>query len=157
MDENRKIPVKIKILGIHRPILDPDDKSQVPEETEELAYGFLSKRGGTIFLVYEISENDGTSIKNMIKFTPKPCELKKTSSFHKGTITTPASNLSYLSGASAKGFYTTPYGRLDTETITQDLKYTESESSFSCTLSGIMKINNSPVSEFELKIEADIL
>ena len=155
METDKKIPVKIKITGIHRST--DAALSDAPDETVEESFGFLSKRGSSIYIVYETKEGEEITVSNMIKINPETNEIKKTSTLHKGTITSPASSLMYISGSSGTGFYTTPYGRLDTTTHTDKIMIIENDNSFICTMSGNMEINNSPVSEFDLKIEAVII
>ena len=155
MEKDTKIPVKIVITGTH---IAPDEvSSNAPDETKEEAFGFLSKRGNSIYLVYEtqdINETAGIIISNMIKISPDSNEIKKTSTFRQGTITSPASCLVYRQGRKLTGFYSTPYGRLDTETTTTELFVSETENGLTCHIKGSMEINNSPVSEFDLKVEA---
>ena len=155
METDKKIPVKIKITGIHRST--DAALSDAPDETVEESFGFLSKRGSSIYIVYETKEGEEITVSNMIKINPETNEIKKTSTLRKGTITSPASSLMYISGSSGTGFYTTPYGRLDTTTHTDKIMIIENDNSFICTMSGNMEINNSPVSEFDLKIEAVII
>ena len=152
MDEKTKTAVKIKITGIHK-TFDGSSYGR-PEETCEEYFGTLGKRGTGIYLIYETKETDGIVISNMLKFSPGSRELKRTSTLHKGTITSPASVLVYKKEEKCEGFYTTPYGRLDASVFTKELIFEESETNLVYHLSGIMEINNSPISEFELKIEA---
>ena len=152
MNKDSKIPIKINITGEHRSF---DGKSYgEPEETVEEAYGFLSKRGSSTYLVYETTVDKGLICSNMIKICREPIEIKKTATFHKGTVTSPGSCLIYAPGKTGTGFYNTPYGRLDTETVTETADIRETAHSLTCLINGKMKINNSPVSEFKLKIEA---
>ena len=161
MITDKKIPERITITGIHSPLTDaePSDveldiaKTGEPDETKEEYYGFFSKRGSSIYLTYEVSDSDAL-LTQMIKITLDPLVIKKTATFRKGTITQPASCLIYEEGKACAGFYTTPYGRLDTETDTRKVLITEGDQDVSCYIEGSMKINNSPVSEFTLKIEA---
>ena len=152
MDEKTKIAVKIKITGIHK-TFDGSSYGR-PEETCEEYYGTLGKRGTGIYLIYETKETDGIIISNMLKFSPATHELKRTSTLHRGTITSPASVLVYKKDERCEGFYTTPYGRLDASIFTKELTFEEKGSDLTCRISGVMEINNSPVSEFELKIKA---
>ena len=162
MEENKKIPVKIKITGRH---INSDDESTTidyrpagkndnVDETVEEAFGIFSCRGASMYLIYETNENDDITIHNMIKMSTDPAEVKKTSTLHKGTITTPASSLSYILDETGTGFYTTPYGRLDVKTFTKDMAIIKNDTEITCYLAGSMEINNSPISEFKLKIEA---
>ena len=162
MEENKKIPVKIKITGKHTTIeeensnltrIHPSSKN-TSDETVEEAYGIFSCRGTSMYLVYETKEESDITVHNMIKMSTDPAEVKKTSTLHKGSITTPASNLTYILDETGTGFYTTPYGRLDVKTFTTEMVIFKGDTDITCYLKGRMEINNSPVSEFNLKIEA---
>ena len=169
MEENIKKPVKITITGVHAPITegidvagdigdkkksDVEGGSDLIDKTEEVSYGFLSAKNGSIYLVYEKKKDDGIIIKNLIKLMPKDKEIKRTATLHKGTVTSPASGISYTEGSVQKGFYMTNYGRLDIETMTGRIDFSECRTGITCTASGTLNINNSPASSFELKIEA---
>ena len=166
MEENKKIPVKIKITGKHTDIddqnptldsniIDISNKTTgTVDETIEEAFGVYSCRGTSMYLVYETKEAEGITIHNMIKMSIDPAEVKKTSTLHKGSITTPASNISYILDETGSGFYTTPYGRLDVKTFTKEMVIFKNDTSITCYLKGRLEMNNSPVSEFHLKIEA---
>ncbi|MBR5179496.1 MAG: DUF1934 domain-containing protein [Lachnospiraceae bacterium] len=166
MEENKKIPVKIKISGKHTNIDDQNptlDSSIIDisnkttgtvDETIEEAFGVYSCQGTSMYLVYETKEAESITIHNMIKMSIDPAEVKKTSTLRKGSITTPASNLSYILDETGSGFYTTPYGRLDVKTFTKEMVIFKNDTSITCYLKGRLEMNNSPVSEFNLKIEA---
>ena len=152
MEIQSKAAAKIKITGIHR-VFDGKNYGS-PEETCEEYYGTISKRGSGIYIIYEAKEADGVTISNMLKYNTSSGELKRTSTLKKGTITSPSSILIYEKGQKRGGFYTTPYGRLDADVSTTELVITDTVMNFFCSVTGCMEINNSPVSAFELKIEA---
>ncbi len=166
MEENKKIPVKIKIAGKHTSIDAPQDilgkniieisnkSTGTVDETVEEAFGVFSSRGSSMYLVYETKESEDITVHNMIKMSIDPAEVKKTSTLHKGAINTPASNISYILEEACIGFYTTPYGRLDVKTFTKEMAIIRDDNDVTCYLKGHLEINNSPVSEFNLKIEA---
>ena len=162
MEGNKKIPVKIKITGKH---INIDDESSnvtrihpgannTADETTEEAFGVFSCRGTSMYLVYETKEDSDITVHNMIKMSTDPAEVKKTSTLYKGTITSPASSISYILDETGTGFYTTPYGRLDVKTFTKEMVILKNDTNITCYLKGRLEINNSPVSEFNLKIEA---
>ena len=151
MDHISKTAVKITISGTHRSF-DGTSYGQ-PEAPTENYYGTLSRRGASTYIIYETKAQTGIVMNHMLKFNADDGELKKSSTLHKGTIASPASIMIYKKGEKKSGFYSTPYGRLDTLINTKELFFEETAGNVTLLASGSMEINNNPVSEFNLKIE----
>ena len=186
MEKDKKIPVRISITGLHKTIID-DNSGRAPlseaDETKETATGFYSRRGESIFIIFDtksmpentseikegssvkepvesLSENQHLStspiISNRIKINGTTAEIHKRLSAPTASPMT-ISHICYSLGELKPGTQETPYGRLDLANLTKDINCSETETGFVCCIAGTMYINNSPVSEFELKIEAVML
>ena len=164
---DKKIPVQITVTGIHKIITDVSHETGMissshavleaadsleADVTSETAEGIFSKRGSSIYLRYYLP-----SIENMIKISPSSVEIIRKVSADPRSNHKLESRTIYKAGKREYGIQSTPYGRLDTCTDTESIACIENEADLSCTIQGIMYINNSPSSVFELKIEAVIL
>ncbi|MBR4343058.1 MAG: DUF1934 domain-containing protein [Lachnospiraceae bacterium] len=151
MEKDRKIPVNVRISGFH---LSEGEDSKILDDHE----GYLSQRGDSLFIVYESPEK----IKTVIKILPLRVEVKRKiigdkekKNENEGLAL--ISDISYEKGKTVKGFYLTPYGRLETETDTEEIVTEESEKFFKCHIEGRLKMNGSHVSDFNLEIAAAVI
>ena len=154
MEKDKKIPVHISITGIHKAIIGESSGSfslAEADETRETSTGYYSRRGESIFIIFDSSTSPIVS--NRIKICGTDVEIRKSLS---SPTATPISHIFYSLNELKSGIQETPYGRLDLGTFTKEITCSENETEFTCYLTGTMHINNSPVSEFELKIEAVI-
>ena len=137
MERDRKIPVDIRICGFH---LSEGEDSDITESS----YGYFSKKGDSIFLVFESAEG----IRTLIKIHYKTVEVKKSIDGK------PAADILYEEGKSLTGFYQTPFGRFELETDTGSVEVEEMYTSLRCRIKGKLKIYGSNVSDFNLEINA---
>ena len=191
MINDKKIPVRITVTGIHKNITDASPETGINAEpgiafttagslkanvasektgsleadlafrisgsleadiTSETAEGILSRHGSSIYLRYSLP-----LVNNLIKISPACVEVTRTVSVSPESDRKLCSKTIYIEGEREGGIQDTPYGRLDTGTDTKSIVCMENDALFSCTVCGIMYINNSPSSVFELKIEAVML
>ena len=170
MEKDKKIPVIISITGLHsvisEPVSDPDPES---DETKENARGFFSKRQNTVYLIYDLNSgkeddlslngiSEDTVIGNcMVKISESPFRVEVKRNIRK-SVTCADSLLQtrsfYEQGVFSSGFHETPFGIIETGNMTETISVFETDNSFSCMIKGTLYINNSPASEFTLKIEA---
>jgi uncharacterized beta-barrel protein YwiB (DUF1934 family) len=147
LEEILKKAADIRISGLH---MTDGEKSAVEEKSK----GYISKRGQSTYLVAESDEG----IRTMIKLTKSRVEVKKSLvKIEKTASGTVLSELVYEEGSSVSGFYITPYGKFDIETETRNMHKSETEDSILCNISGNIKMNGSPVSEFNLEIAAAVI
>ena len=147
MEEILKKAADIRISGLH---MTDGEKSAVEEKSK----GYISRRGQSTYLVTESDEG----IRTMIKLTKSRVEVKKSLIKSEKTASGAViSELVYEEGNSVSGFYHTTYGKFDIETETRSLYRTETEEHIQCNISGNIKMNGSPVSEFNLEIVAAVI
>ena len=147
MEEILKKAADISISGLH---MTDGEKSAVEEKNK----GYISKRGQSTYLITE----SGEGVRTMIKLTKSRVEVKKSLLKKEKTASgTVISELVYEEGQTVSGFYHTPYGKFDIETETRSLHRSETEKGIQCNISGNIKMNGSPVSEFNLEIVAAVI
>ena len=143
MEKDKRLSAKIRISGMHSTENSNDDVSE--EYT-----GTVSKKTDNIYIIYEAP----AGIRNMIKIEKSGVSITKSCTYHgKRRIMT---ELTYSLGKRIPGSYETPYGNMEIETETEQLKTAESEKSVNCRIKGKLMINGSFVSDFKLNIEAAV-
>ena len=142
MEQDRKIPVEVTISGFHA-------SGEEDAEIKEVHDGYFSRRRESTYIIWE----EPQGVKAMLKISEGKTEVKKSLP---GASNSVLSSLSYEKGKSLPGFYHTPYGRLDIETFTKETVFKEQRDSFRVDMKGSIKMNGSPVSDFNLKIVAAV-
>lgn len=135
MDNN----VVVKVSGL-----------QVVEDTgdsvEMISVGKHYIKNSKHYLLYdEIDDENGTRIKNTIKFTENGAEVLR-----KGIIN---GKLVFAKGKSNQSLYSTPYGDLFIEILTKDIQLKQQEDNVNLKIDYELYANNSKVSYSKIEID----